>query len=36
MNDMTEYMVDDVIGVAYADSQIQFTAGTAAQFQVDH
>ena len=32
VNDMTEYMVDDVIGVAYADSQIQFTAGTAAQF----
>ena len=32
VDDMTEYMVDDVIGVAYADSQIQFTAGTAAQF----
>ena len=32
VNDMTKYMVDDVIGVAYADSQIQFTAGTAAQF----
>jgi raffinose/stachyose/melibiose transport system substrate-binding protein len=32
VEDMTKYMVDDVIGVAYADSQIQFTAGTAAQF----
>ena len=32
VNDMTKYMVDDVIGVAYADSQIQFIAGTAAQF----
>ncbi len=32
VNDMTKYMVDDVIGVAYSDSQIQFTAGTAAQF----
>ena len=32
VNDMTKYMVDDVIGVSYADSQIQFTAGTAAQY----
>jgi len=32
VEDMTKYMVDDVVGVAYADSQIQFTAGTAAQF----
>lgn len=32
VNDMTKYMVDDVIGVAYSDSQIQFTAETAAQF----
>ncbi len=32
VNQMTEYMVDDVIGVAYADSQIQFTSGLAAQF----
>lgn len=32
VNQMTQYMVDDVVGVAYADSQIQFTSGLAAQF----
>lgn len=32
VNQMTKYMVDDVIGVGYADSQIQFTSGLAAQF----
>jgi raffinose/stachyose/melibiose transport system substrate-binding protein len=32
VNQMTDFMVDDVVGVAYADSQIQFTAGLAAQF----
>jgi raffinose/stachyose/melibiose transport system substrate-binding protein len=32
VNQMTKYMVDDVVGVAYADSQIQFTSGLAAQF----
>ena len=32
VNQMTNYMVDDVVGVAYADSQIQFTSGLAAQF----
>ena len=32
VNEMTNYMVDDVVGVAYADSQIQFTSGLAAQF----
>jgi len=32
VNQMTNYMVDDVIGVGYADSQVQFISGTAAQF----
>lgn len=32
LNDMTKYMVDDVVGVGYTDSQIQFTTGQAAQF----
>ena len=32
VNQMTDFMVDDVVGVAYADSQIQFTSGLAAQF----
>lgn len=32
VNDLTKYMVDDVIGVGYADSQVQFVSGVAAQF----
>lgn len=32
VSDMQEFMVPDVVGVSYADSQIQFTSGQAAQF----
>ena len=32
VNQMTEFMVDDVVGIPYADSQVQFISGTAAQF----
>ena len=32
VDDLTRYMVDDVIGVGYADSQVQFISGVAAQF----
>lgn len=32
VDDMQEFMVPDVVGVSYADSQIQFTSGQAAQF----
>jgi raffinose/stachyose/melibiose transport system substrate-binding protein len=32
VNQMTNYMVNDVIGIDYASSQVQFTSGLAAQF----
>lgn len=32
VNQMTEFMVPDVVGVSYADSQVQFVSETAAQF----
>ena len=32
VNQMTDFMVDDVVGIPYADSQVQFISGTAAQF----